>query len=115
LTIVEDHRKDRRMDYQPSPITMQVYCRVEVVVTDPQAVTERAVAELRAADIDWSTEESDLDTASEELRADLSTSLAGVVDVSRLTDGVSGVEFRGGHCWAEPGPPRHAFLSAADR
>ncbi|MFC4019591.1 hypothetical protein ACFOW4_16835 [Micromonospora sp. GCM10011542] len=98
------------MDEQSGPVTLQVYCRVEVLVTDPRAVTERAVAELRAADVDWSTEEDDLDTASAELRADLATSLAGVVDISRLVEGVSGVEFRGGHCWTEPGAPRDGFL-----
>ncbi|MEU7840719.1 hypothetical protein AB0B39_07090 [Micromonospora sp. NPDC049114] len=97
------------MDEQPTPVTVHIYCRVEVVVTDPAAVTGRAVAELRGADIDWSQEEGDVESAAEELRSDLVTSLAGVVDISRLGDGIPGVEFRGGLCWAEQGPARDPF------
>ncbi|MEU5780118.1 hypothetical protein [Micromonospora lupini] len=97
------------MDESLVPVMMQIYCRVEVLVTDPAAVTAHAVADLRAADIDWSTEEDDLVTAVEELRADLPTSLAGVVDLGRFTDGIPGVEFRGGLCWAESEPPRDPF------
>ncbi|MGI5524694.1 hypothetical protein ACQEUX_27685 [Micromonospora sp. CA-259024] len=94
---------------QPAPVTMHIYCRVEVTVTDPVAVTGHAIADLRAADIDWSTEEDDLDAAVEELRSDLATSLAGVVDISQLGAGIPGVEFRGGLCWAEQGPARDPF------
>ncbi|WP_444949406.1 hypothetical protein [Micromonospora ureilytica] len=97
------------MDEQPEPVTLHLYCRVDVVVTDAAAVTGHAVADLGAAGIDWSTEEVDLDTAAEELRADLTTSLASVADISRLVDDIPGVEFRGGHCWAESGPVREAF------
>ncbi|PWR09544.1 hypothetical protein DKT68_12150 [Micromonospora acroterricola] len=88
---------------------MHVYCRVDLVVTDPAAVTAHALAELRSANIDWSTEEDDVDTAAAELRGDLARSLASVVDIRRVGDGVPGVEFRGGLCWAEPGPPRDGF------
>lgn len=91
------------------PVTMHLYCRVEVTVTDPSAVTGHAIADLRSADIDWSTEEDDLETAVEELRLDLATSLAGVADISRICDDIPGVEFRGGLCWAEPGPARDPF------
>ncbi|MEU4526811.1 hypothetical protein AB0F49_01140 [Micromonospora ureilytica] len=97
------------MDEQPEPATLHLYCRVDVVVTDAAAVTGHAVADLRAAGIDWSTEEDDLDTAAEELRADLPTSLASVADISRLVDDIPGVEFRSGHCWAESGPVREPF------
>ncbi|MFI6782348.1 hypothetical protein [Micromonospora sp. NPDC050276] len=97
------------MDEQWTPVILHLYCRVDVVVTDPAAVTAHAVADLRAADIDWSTEEDDLDTAAEELRADLTTSLASVADIGLLVDDIPGVEFRGGHCWAESGPVRDAF------
>ncbi|MFF5177052.1 hypothetical protein ACFY2Q_03355 [Micromonospora sp. NPDC000316] len=45
----------------------------------------------------------------EELRVDLANSLAGVVDISRLADGIPGVEFRGGLCWAEQAPARDPF------
>ncbi|WP_435206160.1 hypothetical protein [Micromonospora sp. bgisy143] len=97
------------MDELSAPVTVQLYCRVEVVVTDPAAVTGRAIADLRAADIDWSAEDDDLETAVEDLRSDLVTSLAAVVDIGRLGDGVPGVEFRGGLCWAEQGPARDPF------
>ncbi|MET7668659.1 hypothetical protein [Micromonospora luteifusca] len=99
------------MDEQSAPVTMHIYCRVEVLVTDPAAVTGHAVADLRAADIDWSTEEDDLETAVEELRSDLAASLADMVDISQLADDVPGVEFRGGLCWAEQGPARDPFRS----
>ncbi|MFF4877354.1 hypothetical protein [Micromonospora sp. NPDC000668] len=102
------------MDEQPAPVTLHLYCRVDVIVTDPAAVIGHAVAELRAADIDWSTEEDDLDTAVGELQTDLAGSLASVVDIGRLGDGVPGVEFRGGLCWAEHGPPRDAFHERGD-
>ncbi|MET8250410.1 hypothetical protein [Micromonospora sp. NPDC005197] len=97
------------MDEQPTSVTVHIYCRVEVVVTDPAAVTGHAIADLRAADIDWSEEADDLETAVEELRSDLATSLAAVVDISQLGDGIPGVEFRGGLCWAEQGPARDPF------
>lgn len=88
---------------------MHIYCRVEVIVTDPAAVIDHAVADLRAAEIDWSTEEDDLDAAVEELRSDLANSLAGVADIGLLGNGIPGVEFRGGLCWAEQGPARDPF------
>ncbi|WFE50990.1 hypothetical protein [Micromonospora sp. WMMD1155] len=97
------------MDEQPAPVTVHIYCRVEVLVTDPAAVTGHAIADLRAADIDWSAEEDGREAAVEELRSDLVTSLAGVVDISRLGEGIPGVEFRGGLCWAEQGPARNPF------
>ncbi|MBG6101440.1 hypothetical protein IW249_001854 [Micromonospora vinacea] len=97
------------MDEQSEPVILHLYCRVDVVVTDPAAVIGHAVADLRSAGIDWSTEENDLDTAVDELRADPTTSLASVADISRLVDDVPGVEFRAGHCWAESGPAREAF------
>ncbi|MCO1596365.1 hypothetical protein M8C17_14485 [Micromonospora sp. RHAY321] len=97
------------MDEQSKPVTLHLYCRVDVVVTDPAAVADFAVAELRAADIDWSEEDDDLDSAAAELRGELTTSLASVVDISRVVEGVPGVEFRGGRCWAEPGPRRDVF------
>ncbi|WP_410810602.1 hypothetical protein [Micromonospora sp. 067-2] len=98
------------MDEQSAPLTMHLYCRVDVVVTDPAAVTGQAIAELRAAGIDWSAEEDDLDRAADELRADLPSSMASVVDISGLVGDVPGVEFRGGLCWVEPSPPRDAFV-----
>ncbi|MFF0231642.1 hypothetical protein [Micromonospora sp. NPDC005254] len=98
---------------QPTPVTMHLYCRVEVIVTDPATVTARAVADL--ADIDWSTEEDDLETAAEELRTDLPDSLASVVDIGRLVEHIPGVEFRGGLCWAEQGPARDPCARRASR
>ncbi|MBF9132079.1 hypothetical protein I0C86_24410 [Plantactinospora sp. S1510] len=88
---------------------MQVYCRLEVVVHDPEAVTSLAGQQLRAADIDWSEEDDDVDTAVSELTADLVESLAGVVDPDRMLDGVTGVEARGGRIWAEIGEAHQRF------
>ncbi|WP_433314617.1 hypothetical protein ACQP0U_00115 [Micromonospora sp. CA-269861] len=88
------------MDEQSKAVILHLYCRVDVVVTDAAAVTSHAVADLRAAEIDWSTEEDDLDTAVEELRADLARSLASVVDIERIVADIPGVEFRGGNCRA---------------
>ncbi|MCG5453532.1 hypothetical protein [Micromonospora hortensis] len=97
------------MDEQPEPVILHLYCRVDVVVTDSAAVTGHAVADLRSAGIDWPAEEDDLDTAGEELRGSPTASLASVADISRLVENIPGVEFRGGHCWAESGPVREAF------
>ncbi|WP_433653340.1 hypothetical protein ACQP2C_15210 [Micromonospora zamorensis] len=97
------------MDQQSAPVTMHIYCRVDVIVTDPTAVTRQAVAELRAADIDWSTEEDDLETAVEELRSDLAASVSDLVDISHFAEGIPGVEFRGGLLWTEQGPVRDPF------
>ncbi|MGC4764000.1 hypothetical protein ACLQ20_14190 [Micromonospora sp. DT46] len=96
----------------PEPLILHLYCRLTVAVTDPQALTDHAVADLRAADIDWSAEEDDLDTAVADLRNDVVMSLASVVDISRMVDGVPGVVAKGGLCWAEPGPPREAVWRA---
>ncbi len=85
----------------PEPLTVHLYCRIDVVVTDPQALTDRAVAELRAADIDWSTEEDDLESAAAELAGSVPLSLSAVADISRVIEAVPGVEFRGGACRPE--------------
>ncbi|MGN9767893.1 hypothetical protein ACTMS2_22395 [Micromonospora sp. SD12] len=96
----------------PEPLTLNVYCRLTVAVTDPQVLTEYAVADLRAAVIDWPAEEEDLETAVADLRNDIVVSLASVVDISRMVEGLPGVAARGGLCWAEPGPPREAVWRA---
>ncbi|MFG1952601.1 hypothetical protein [Micromonospora sp. NPDC048830] len=96
----------------PSTRTLHLYCQVEVAVTDPGALAEHAVAELRRADIDWAREEDDVESAAAELRRDVARSLASLVDVSALVEGVPGVEFRGGLCRAEPGPPRAPHAEA---
>ncbi|SNT36681.1 hypothetical protein SAMN05421812_10555 [Asanoa hainanensis] len=92
------------------PVVMQVYCRVEVLVRDPAAVAERAVRELTAADIDWSAEPDTLDEAVAELRTDLPRALGSLLDPDRMLVDVSGVEFRGGYLWVEPGAPSPRFL-----
>ncbi|MDX5460174.1 MULTISPECIES: hypothetical protein [Micromonospora] len=89
-----------------APLALHLYCRVDVLVTNAEALTDRAVAELRDADVDWSTEDDDLESAVGELRGSVADSLGAMVDISRLIEGVPGVEFRGGWCRAEPGPPR---------
>ncbi|MEV4845721.1 hypothetical protein AB0K20_21210 [Micromonospora matsumotoense] len=93
----------------PGSRRLQLYCRIDIAVTDPAALTDHAVAELRAADIDWAQEEDDLPSADAELRGDLTLALASVADLTRVVDGAPGVEFRGGVCWAETGPPRASF------
>jgi hypothetical protein len=84
---------------------MQVYCRIEVVVDDPAAVVERAVQDLRAADIDWSGEQDTLEEAIAGIRGDLSQALANLMEPDVMMEGVPGVRFRGGRLWAEPGAP----------
>ncbi|WP_431916732.1 hypothetical protein [Micromonospora wenchangensis] len=96
-------------DGDPGSRRLQIYCRIDVTVTDPAALTDHAVAGLRAAEIDWAREEDDLASASAELRGDLTRALASVADVTRVVDVIPGVEFRGGVCWAEAGPPRAPF------
>ncbi len=91
------------------PVVMQVYCRVEVAVDDPAAVTGLAVQRLRDAEIDWSRERSTVEDAAAELRTDLAQALATVVDPDRMLDGVPGVEVRRGRWWAERGEPAVRF------
>ncbi|WP_176921730.1 hypothetical protein [Micromonospora sp. WMMB235] len=89
-----------------TPFALHLYCRVDVLVTDAEALTDRAVAQLRDADVEWRTEDDDLESAVGELRGSVADSLGAVVDIGRLIEGIPGVEFRGGWCRAEPGPPR---------
>jgi hypothetical protein len=86
---------------QSQPITVQVHCRITVTVEDPQAVTDLAVDQLRAANIDWSEEEDDLATAVAELRADLVRSVAALAEPERMLAGTPGLTVEGGHAWAE--------------
>ena len=88
---------------------LQVYCRIEVVVDDPRAVAERAVHDLRDADIDWSVEQDTLEEAIAEIRGDLSQALASLVDPDRMVEGVPGVQVRSGRLWAELGAPDERF------
>lgn len=85
------------------PVVMQVYCRFEVVIDDPDAVADLAVQRLRDADIDWSSEQDTVEEAAAELRADLPQSLASLVDPDGLLADVTGVRVRRGRWWAEPG------------
>jgi hypothetical protein len=94
---------------QYQPITMQVYCRLEVVVHDPEAVTSLAARELREADIDWAEEEDDVESAVEELKANLRESLASLANPHRMLDGTTGVEVRSGWVWAEQGKAHPRF------
>lgn len=87
------------------PVTVQVHCRLTVLVDDPTAVTTLAVQRLRSADIDWTDEEDDLETAAGELGSDLLNSIAGLADPDRLLADVPGAEVTGAHVWAEPNPP----------
>jgi hypothetical protein len=85
------------------PITVQIHCRLTVTVHDPEAVTDLAVQQLRAAEIDWPAEEDDLETASAELKADLLNSLAGLAEPDQMFAGIPGVTVNGGRVWAGPG------------
>ncbi|MGC5018739.1 MULTISPECIES: hypothetical protein [unclassified Micromonospora] len=90
-------------------IIVQVYCRLEVTVDDPDAVSELAGQQLRTADIDWSSERDTVEEAVAELRGDLAQSLASLVNPDRVLEGVPGVEVRRGRWWAEVGPPSERF------
>ena len=88
---------------------VQLYCRFEIKVDDPEAVFEAAERELRSADVDWPGEQETLDEAVAELRGDLAQSVAGLVDPDRVLAGVPGLEVRRGRWWAEVGPPSERF------
>lgn len=97
------------MSAEGTPRVVQVYCRLELVIPDPDAVTDRAAARLGEADIDWSTEPQTRDEAIAEMRADLLQSVAGLLDVDAAVADLPGVELRGARWWAEPGPPSDRF------
>ena len=91
------------------PTTVQIYCRLTVAVHDPESVTDLALQHLQNADIDWSVEEDDLETASAELKGDLLNSLASLAEPDRMLDGIPGVDARGGRIWVEQGAPHPRF------
>ena len=92
-----------------SPIVVQVYCRVEVRIDDPEAVLAAAEADLRNADIDWSREEDTVEDAVAELRGDLAMSLASLVQPYAMLTEVPGIALEAGALWAEVGPPSQRF------
>jgi hypothetical protein len=65
--------------------------------------------ELRDADIGWAAEDDDLETAAEELKADLLNSLASIAEPDRMVAGIPGIDTRDGLIWAEHGPPNPRF------
>ena len=71
----------------PGSRRLQLDRRIDIAVTDPAALTDHAVAELRAADIDWAQEEDDLPSADAELRGDLTLALASVGPATAPTPG----------------------------
>jgi len=83
------------------PIRLRIQLQLDVVVLDPGAVTGLAADQLRAADIDWSQEEDDRETAAAELSVDLRNAVAGLADPHRMFEGVPGLETAGGRIWAE--------------
>jgi hypothetical protein len=64
---------------------------------------------LRAAAIDWSAEDDDLETAAAELGSDLLNSLAGVIDPDHLLTGIPAVTFAGARIWVDSGDPDPHF------
>ncbi|MEU8213666.1 hypothetical protein AB0B85_31195 [Micromonospora sp. NPDC049044] len=91
------------------PIVVQLYCRLEISVDDPDALFEVAERRLRSADIDWSSEQDTLEEAVAELRSDVEQSVASLVDPDRVLVDVPGVEVRRGRWWAEIGAPSERF------
>ncbi|MEU0154246.1 hypothetical protein [Micromonospora fulviviridis] len=91
------------------PVVMQVYCRVEVLIDDPDAVGALAVQRLRNADIDWPSEPDTIEEAAAELRTDLPQALGSLVDPDGLLAAVSGVRVRRGRWWVEPGEASPRF------
>lgn len=96
---------DERNGRLGQPVAMRVYLHLRMSVTDPDAVLDLAEQRLREANIDWSSESETVDEAAAELRADLANSLASLVEIDRVLDGVPGVEVRGGRVWAERNEP----------
>jgi hypothetical protein len=91
------------------PIVMQIYCRLEVTVTDPDTVAKLAGQQLRDADIDWSRREEDLEEAVHQLESDLSQALACVIEHDRMVEHLPGVETRGGLVFTAFGKPDDRF------
>ncbi|GAA3457051.1 hypothetical protein GCM10018962_88850 [Dactylosporangium matsuzakiense] len=91
------------------PLIMQIYCRLEVAVTDPQAVAKLAGQQLREADIDWSRREEDLDEAVHQLESDLTQALSCVIEHDRMIEHLPGVEPRGGLAFTTIGKPDDRF------
>jgi hypothetical protein len=71
---------------QQEPLIMQIYCRLEVAVNDPDVIAKLAGQQLREADIDWSRKEEDLEEAVHQLESDLQEALACVVEQNRKPD-----------------------------
>ncbi|RZT81823.1 hypothetical protein EV382_5118 [Micromonospora violae] len=83
------------------PIVVQLYCRLEITVDNPDALFEAAERRLRSANIDWPSEQNTLEEAVAELRTDLEQSVASLVDPDQVLADVPGVEVRRGRWWAE--------------
>jgi hypothetical protein len=94
---------------QQEPLIMQIYCRLEVAVNDPDVVAKLAGQQLREADIDWSRKEEDLEEAVHQLESDLQEALACVVEQNRMTEHLPGVEPRGGLVFTAFGKPDDRF------
>jgi hypothetical protein len=91
------------------PLIMQIYCRLEVAVTDPDAIAKLAGQQLREADIDWSRREEDLEEAVHQLESDLTQALACVIEHDRMVEHLPGVEARGGLAFTSFGKPDDRF------
>ena len=94
---------------QTEPLIMQIYCRLEVAVTDPEAVAKLAGQQLRDAEIDWSRREEDLEEAVHQLEHDLTQALACVIEHDRMVEHLPGVEPRGGLAFTTFGKPDDRF------
>src|SRR5258705_11089355 len=91
------------------PLIMQIYCRLEVAVTDPETVAKLAGQQLREADIDWSRREEDLEEAVHQLESDLTQALACVIEHDRMIEHLPGIEPRGGVAFTTFGKPHARF------
>jgi hypothetical protein len=91
------------------PLIVQIYCRLEVAVTDPDAIAKLAGQQLREAEIDWTRAEEDLEEAIHQLESDLPQALACVIEQHRMTEHLPGVEVRGGLVFTAVGEPDDRF------
>ncbi|UWZ38464.1 hypothetical protein Drose_09590 [Dactylosporangium roseum] len=91
------------------PLIMQIYCRLEVAVTDPEVIGKLAGRQLREAEIDWSRREEDLEEAVHQLESDLTQALSCVVEHDRMIEHLPGVESRGGLVFTTFGKPDDRF------
>jgi hypothetical protein len=91
-----------------APRVFRIHCHFDLTVLDAGQLSQLAAEDLRQADIDWSQEADDLETACQELVDKPGMALAGLLDPQKMFVGLPISPYCSATLWAEELTPERS-------